>query len=240
MPCRRSTRWSIGISDAGTPWMRATPWVVRAREASAEPARAISLCTCSLGERTRAIDSVYPLGVSRVPPGVGETPYQLAGAGAYWTRRAALLLGRLLGRLVPEPSYKSSRVIAKVRRVADLNPLTRAAIRAWMAWLLAWRPRWAAFDWYVTVLHTDGRLVSIAGGRRSGRGRWRGAHSPWSARRGLHRPGGQAARIRERCHPTWNAADDGRARLRVRRPDLRRPHSSRSTSGSAGSASRTR
>lgn len=100
--------------------------------------------------------------MSRVPPGVGQTPYQLAGAGAYWSRRAAVFLGGLLGRLWPEPKLNAGRVAVKVRRVSDLNPVTRVAIRLWLAWVFSWRTRWASFDWYVTV-HTDSRLVSIAG-----------------------------------------------------------------------------
>lgn len=100
--------------------------------------------------------------MSHVPPDVGEARYQLAGVGAAWSRRGALLLGRLLARFVPQPSYRSSAVTVKVRRVADLNLLRRVAIRAWMAWVFAWRTRWADFDWYVSA-HTNDRLVSIAG-----------------------------------------------------------------------------
>jgi GNAT superfamily N-acetyltransferase len=97
-----------------------------------------------------------------VPPRVGEAPYQLAGAGAYWSRRAAVLLGRLLGRLSPEPNLNSARITVHVRRVSDLNPVARGGIRLWLAWVHTWRTRWASFDWYVSG-HAGRRLVSIAG-----------------------------------------------------------------------------
>jgi GNAT superfamily N-acetyltransferase len=93
---------------------------------------------------------------------VGEAPYQLAGAGAYWSRRAAVLLGCLLGRFAPEPNLNSARITVRVRGVSDLNPIARGGIRLWLAWVHSWRTRWASFDWYVSV-HAGGRLVSIAG-----------------------------------------------------------------------------
>jgi GNAT superfamily N-acetyltransferase len=104
----------------------------------------------------------YPCGVSFVPPGVTQTRYQLTGVGAYWSRRAAIFLGRVLSPLLPSSRLNAARVTVKVRRVSDLNPVTRAAIRLWLAWVLSWRTRWASFDWYVTV-HADRRLVSLAG-----------------------------------------------------------------------------
>lgn len=100
--------------------------------------------------------------MSSVPPVVGEAPYHLAGVGAYWSRRAAVFLGRALGHLLPESRLSAARVTVKVRRVSDLKPVTRAAIRLWLAWVFSWRTRWASFDWYVTV-HVGSRLVSIAG-----------------------------------------------------------------------------
>jgi len=100
--------------------------------------------------------------MSRFLPGVGETPYELAGAGAYWSRRGAVFLGRLLGRLWPVPKLNAGRVTVRVRRASDLNPIRRAAIRVWLAWVHSWRTRWASFDWYVSV-HTGSRLVSVAG-----------------------------------------------------------------------------
>jgi GNAT superfamily N-acetyltransferase len=71
-------------------------------------------------------------------------------------------LGRLLAPLLPRPSAKSARVTVRVRRVSEINPVTRAAIRMWLAWVFAWRTRWAGFDWYVSV-HADGRMLSLAG-----------------------------------------------------------------------------
>jgi GNAT superfamily N-acetyltransferase len=73
-----------------------------------------------------------------------------------------VLLGRLLGRVWPEPRLRAARITVKVRRVRELSPPARIGIRLWLAWVHSWRTRWANFDWYVTV-HTGGRLVSIAG-----------------------------------------------------------------------------
>lgn len=100
--------------------------------------------------------------MSRIPPGVGETSYQLVALGAHWARRGAVLLGRLLALVSPEPALATGRVTVRVRRVGNLNVVVRASIRLWLAWVHNWRTRWASFDWYVTV-HTGGRLVSIAG-----------------------------------------------------------------------------
>jgi GNAT superfamily N-acetyltransferase len=100
--------------------------------------------------------------VSFVPPGVGETPYNLVGTGAYWSRRGAEFLGRLLGRLWPEQRLKAARLAVKVRRVSELSPVSRVGIRLWIAWVFAWRTRWADFDWYVSV-HSGRRILGIAG-----------------------------------------------------------------------------
>jgi GNAT superfamily N-acetyltransferase len=100
--------------------------------------------------------------MSFMPPGVGQTSYRLAGVGAYWSRRAALLLGRLLARVTPQPALATGRATIKVRRARALGPLARVGLRLWVAWVHSWRTRWASFDWYVTH-HTGGRIVSIAG-----------------------------------------------------------------------------
>ena len=95
-------------------------------------------------------------------PGVGETPYHLFSTGSRWTRRGALLLGRLLRPILPKPNFKSDRITVDVRRVSDMSGFTRVAMRLWMAWLFSWRTRWAAFDWYISV-HAGNRIVSMAG-----------------------------------------------------------------------------
>jgi GNAT superfamily N-acetyltransferase len=99
--------------------------------------------------------------MSRVT-GVGETPYHLLGTGARWTRRGAELLGRLLRPVLPKPDFTSDRTSVRVRRVAELGPVSRFAMRLWIAWLFSWRTRWATFDWYVTA-HADDRIVGMAG-----------------------------------------------------------------------------
>ena len=99
--------------------------------------------------------------MSRVT-GVGETPYHLLGKGARWTRRGAELLGRLLRPVLPKPDFTSDRTTVRVRRVSELGPVSRFAMRLWIAWLFSWRTRWATFDWYVTV-QADDRIVGMAG-----------------------------------------------------------------------------
>jgi GNAT superfamily N-acetyltransferase len=94
--------------------------------------------------------------------GVGETPYHLLGTGARWTRRGAVLLGRLLRPVLPKPNFKSDTITVEVRRVSEMSRISRIAMRLWLAWLFSWHTRWAAFDWYVSV-HAGRRIVSMAG-----------------------------------------------------------------------------
>lgn len=107
------------------------------------------------------VDTVTVRGVPRVRPMVGEAAYQVAGAGSRWSRRGAGLLGRVRRRLHPE-SEQTTAIAFRVRRVSAMSRLSRARTRLWLAWVHAWRTKWADFDWYVSA-EAGRRKVSIVG-----------------------------------------------------------------------------